>query len=225
MDGMATDADRVIFFDLDGCILDSTEPILRCLNEALVELGLVPIPRDDLDRHVGPPLQLTLATLLAERSAPLELVDPLVEAYRRRYKSVSIDLAATYPGIDDLIGTLARTERLGVCTSKPTRWAVPILEHLDLARHFELIAGPGLTEAEAKVDTLARALVELSPPDDPASVMIGDRHHDVDAAQHHGLVPIGVTWGFGTRDELIGAGALAVIDAPDELFTVLAALA
>jgi hypothetical protein len=67
MDGMAER--RVVLFDLDGCILDSTEPILRCHNAALAEFGLPPIARDDLARHVGPPLQVTLAELLAERSA------------------------------------------------------------------------------------------------------------------------------------------------------------
>ncbi|MFP3906055.1 MAG: HAD family hydrolase [Acidimicrobiales bacterium] len=208
---------RVVVFDLDGCILDSTEPILWCLNEALGEFGLDPLPRDQLARHVGPPLQHTVATILDERGAPLDLVDPLVAAYRDRYRTVSIELAATYPGMAELVTSLAESERLGVCTSKPARWAVPILEHLGLADAFELIAGPGLTEAEPKIETLGRAIEALSPLDRAASVMVGDRHHDVEAARHHGLVPVGVTWGFGSRSELEEAGARVVVDAPIEL--------
>jgi phosphoglycolate phosphatase len=212
---------RVVFFDLDGCILDSTEPILRCLNEALIEFELVPIDRESLSRHVGPPLQHTITELLAERGASPGLVEPLVGAFRERYRTLSIKLAVTYPGVASLIVRLAQTERVAVCTSKQTRWAIPILEHLGLAEQFELIAGPGLTETEGKVATLGRALEQLSPLDAGASVMIGDRRHDVEAATHHGLVSIGVTWGFGTRDELVTAGAGAVVDDTDELLAVL----
>jgi phosphoglycolate phosphatase len=212
---------RVVFFDLDGCILDSTEPILRCLNEALIEFELEPIDREGLSRHVGPPLQHSIAELLAEQGASPGLVEPLVAAYRERYRTVSIKLAVTYPGVASLIVRLAHTERVSVCTSKPTRWAIPILEHLGLAEEFELIAGPGLTEAEDKVATLGRALDQLSPLDAGASVMIGDRRHDVEAAAHHGLASIGVTWGFGTRDELVTAGAAIVVDTTDELLAVL----
>ena len=215
---------RVVAFDLDGCILDSTEPIFQCLNGALAELDLAPLSIDDLAPRVGPPLQLMLAELLAEREADPSLVEPLVSAYRERYRTESLRLAVTYPGIDDLLAALASGERLAVCTSKPSRWAVPILEHLGLAGLFEHIAGPGLTEAESKSDTLARLLADLEPLDARRSVMIGDRHHDIDAARHHGLVPVGVTWGFGTRDELESAGAVAVVDRPDEVPGVLAGL-
>jgi phosphoglycolate phosphatase len=213
-----------VAFDLDGCILDSTEPISQCLNAALTQFGLAPLTVEDLAPRVGPPLQLMLSGLLAERGADPDLVEPLVSAYRERYRDQSLRLALTYPGIVDLLGSLVGDERLAVCTSKPSRWAVPILEHLGLAGHFEHIAGPGLTEAEPKADTLARLLEELAPVEVARSVMVGDRHHDVDAARHHGLVPIGVTWGFGTRDELESAGAAAVIDHPDELPGVLADL-
>jgi phosphoglycolate phosphatase len=218
---MVRAAGRVIAFDLDGCILDSTEPISQCLNAALVDHGLEPVPLDDLARHVGPPLQLTIAGLLEERGADARLVDQLVSAYRERYRTESLRLATVYPGIVELLEQLAGGERLAICTSKPTRWAVPILEHLGLAHHFERIAGPGLTEAEAKTTTLARVLDELAPLDRADTVMIGDRHHDVEAALHHGLVPVGVTWGFGTREELESAGAVAVIDHPGELHEVL----
>lgn len=223
-DGRMDRADRVILFDLDGCLLDSTEPIGRCLDAALVDHDLDPIAPGDLAHRVGPPLQTMLATLLAERDAPLDLVDPLVESYRDRYRTVSIELARAYDGIPEALQALAGDERLGVCTSKPARWAVPILEHLGLAPLFAEIAGPGLTEAEPKSVTMAGVLDRLGPVDPAASVMIGDRHHDVDAARHHGLRSIGVTWGFGDRAELLDAGADAVVDHPSELIATIGAL-
>jgi len=150
-------------------------------------------------------------------------IDNVIEGYRSRYSTESVRLAASYAGVPELVAALAATERLAVCTSKPRRFAVPILEQLGMARHFAHIEGPGLTEVEPKTVTMER-LRRVLPLDPSASVMVGDRHHDVEAALAHGLLPVGVTWGFGSRDELEAAGAVSVIDRPDELHEVLAGL-
>ena len=47
--------------------------------------------------------------------------------------------------------------------------------------------------------------------------MIGDRSHDVLGARANQVAALGVTWGYGTRDELTQAGALALCDKPAEL--------
>ena len=71
------------------------------------------------------------------------------------------------------------------------------------------------------------ALGELgigSNADDLARVtMIGDRDHDVEGARDNGIDCIGVTWGFGSADELNGAGAVALVDSPAEVVGAVAA--
>lgn len=209
---------RVVLFDLDGCIVDSTEPIRRCLDAAFADHGLPPIPPDGLGRHVGPPLHQTLRELLDEQGRDPSLVDGIVEGYRSRYAEVSVELAVAYPGVADLIADLAGAdERVGVVTSKPERFAVPIVKALGLDEHLDLVVGPGLTEAETKDVTLARALDLIGPCDRSGSVMIGDRRHDIEAARHHGLASVGVLWGFGDRVELETAGATAIVASAGEL--------
>lgn len=212
----------MILFDLDGCIVDSTEPIRRCLDAAFAEHGLPPLTPEGLRRHIGPPLQVSLLEIIAEHDLDPGLLDGLVAAYRSRYAPMSVELAVAYPGVAELIGALvAAGERVGVVTSKPQRFAVPILEALGLLARLEVVVGPDLTEAEPKTDTLARALALLGPVDRTASVMIGDRHHDIEAAHAHGLAGIGVLWGFGTREELSDAGATAIVASAEELARVL----
>jgi phosphoglycolate phosphatase len=219
----AADA-RVLFFDVDGCLVDSTVPIHVCLDAALSDFGLPPIPADQLDRHIGPPLQVTLTTLLTEMDEDPALLPLLMAAYRERYAHMSIDEARSYPGVPELIEALDEAgERLGVVTSKPRRFAVPILDALDLSQHFEVMFGPEETEAEPKTATLRRALAAVAPCDVASSLMIGDRHHDIDAAHNHGMSGIGVTWGFGSRTELETADAVAVVDSPAQLAAFLAA--
>ena len=47
--------------------------------------------------------------------------------------------------------------------------------------------------------------------------MVGDREHDVRGAIHNGVAPVGVLWGYGTRDELAQAGAQAFLSRPSDL--------
>jgi phosphoglycolate phosphatase len=52
--------------------------------------------------------------------------------------------------------------------------------------------------------------------------MIGDRHHDIDAATEVGTKGLGVLWGFGSRAELTAAGSHAIAESPADLLTLLA---
>lgn len=211
-------ARRVVLFDLDGCIVDSTEPIQVCLDAAFADHDLPPLTPEGLRRHVGPPLQVSLAAVVAEHGRDPGLVDELVLSYRSRYAAMSVERAVAYPGVAELVRDLATGgERVGVVTSKPQRFAEPILDALGLIDHLEVVVGPDLTEAEPKTETLRRALAELGEVDRAGSVMIGDRHHDVEAARAHGLTPIGVLWGFGSPEELVAAGASAVVATADAL--------
>jgi phosphoglycolate phosphatase len=47
--------------------------------------------------------------------------------------------------------------------------------------------------------------------------MVGDREHDVHGATENGIPAIGITWGYGDRPELDGAGAKVTLDTPDEV--------
>ncbi len=211
----------VCLFDVDGTLVDSREPILRALNTALVGAGLDPVVDADLGRHVGPPLQLTLERLLAGRGEDVRLVGALVEAYRAEYRSISVGLAASYPGVQGMVDDLEGRLRLGVVTSKPAVYAVPILSALGLASMMEVIEGPDLSEIEAKPITLARALDRLGVDgafDD--ITMVGDRREDIEAGHARGVRTVGVTWGFGTREELVDAGADHVVDHPEEVVPI-----
>jgi phosphoglycolate phosphatase len=214
----------ICLFDLDGTLLDSREPILTGMNRALTALGLEPVSGEELWPHIGPPLRVLLEALLTERGDDPAQVEPLVEVYRAEYRTLSIELARTYPGIPQLLDALAGRARLGVVTSKPQIFALPILETLGLAGRMEVIEGADPTDSEPKPVTLARALDRLGVDSGFDGVtMIGDRRHDVEAGRVFGLRTVGVTWGFGSRDELIEAGADTIVDDPSEIALVVTA--
>jgi phosphoglycolate phosphatase len=213
----------VVLLDVDGTLVDSAEPILTALNDALVDNALPPITADELSKVVGPPIHQALQSLMRAWGESTDLVPKLVSDFRRVYQPLSLERAATYPGVAELLADMSRVARLGVVTSKAAAYARPILERLDFADYFEVIEGPRVgTEAEPKATTLRRGLAAMEvESSDGQILMVGDRRHDVEAGRACDVQTVGVTWGFGSRDELESAGAHAVVDRPDQLLRLI----
>jgi phosphoglycolate phosphatase len=207
---------RHVIFDLDGTLVDSRPGIVAGLRHALRQLGH-DLPADAaLDWAIGPPLAEVLARLLAPLGDPR--AEEAVEQYRRWYRTVGLFDARVYPGIPELLDRLSGAGKvLFVGTSKRTEFARAVLEHFGLARHFRAIQG---AEAHGRFDRKADLLAHLLHGhglDPAATVVVGDREHDVEAALANGLQVVAVTYGYGSRDELREAGASLLCDSTARL--------
>jgi len=213
MDLTGTDA---ALFDLDGVLVDSRVAFVRSVNAALGEHGLPERAADEIHPFLGPPLHRTFASLGAEAGQ----VDALVVSYRARYRAKMAQESAVFAGIPEALERLAATMPLVVATSKPRALAEPLLEQLGLRERFQAVYGPALqARDEAKSLTIARALEEL--PHARRPVMVGDRKFDVLGARAHELPCVGVLWGIGSEQELLEAGAVALVREPAELVALL----
>src|SRR4029077_20036119 len=204
-----------IYFDLDGTLTDPKPGITRSIQYALGKLDHPTIPtEDELTWCIGPPLHASFATLLGpETSADLAL-----SYYRERFSDVGLYENGVYAGIRAVVTALGQSgRRMFVATSKPHVFADRIIDHFELRPHFERVFGSELDGTRVhKSDLLAYALRETSV--DPArAVMIGDRSHDIVGAKNNGIKGIGVLYGYGSKDELIGAGALHVCATPEAI--------
>ena len=205
-----------VLFDLDGTIVDSAPGITATLAYTFERLGL-PIPTPaELLRWVGPPILDSfrdLAGFDAEQS------QRALEIYREKYLAVGVYDASLYPGVGAVLHAIhAAGIPLSLATSKPETPARAVLEHFGLIEPFDELTGASDDEVRsAKKDVVEEALrrLEAGGADLTHTVLIGDRHHDVDGAAHHGVPTIFVTWGYGSPAE--AAGAIAVVDTPQQL--------
>jgi phosphoglycolate phosphatase len=201
-----------IYFDLDGTLTDPKPGITRSIQYALQKLEHPTIPtEDELTWCIGPPLRASFVRLLGgEHSA-----DHAVSFYRERFSDVGLYENSLYDGIGDVLKTLcASGQRLFVATSKPHVFAERIIDHFGLRNHFERVFGSELDGTRVdKSHLLEYALKEASV--DPAkTLMIGDRSHDMVGAKNNRMKGIGVLYGYGSRDELLEAGAHHVCATP-----------
>jgi phosphoglycolate phosphatase len=122
-----------------------------------------------------------------------------------------------HPGMPGVLSQLrADGDTLVVATSKPTFYAVRILERIGPLPAFSHIYGATLdgavsTEEQAVATALAGHPAGVRP------VLIGDRGLDVLGARAHGLPCIGAAWGRSGSDERYAAGAAVVVAAPAEI--------
>jgi phosphoglycolate phosphatase len=200
-----------LFFDLDGTLTDPKPGITGSIQYALRKLGR-PVPsQDELTWCIGPPLRASFATLLGGES----LADRAVELYRERFADVGLFENNVYPDIESVLATLSQSRlRMFVATSKPHVFARRIIDHFGLDSYFEHVFGSELDGTHVhKNDLLAHALRQTAV-DPSRALMIGDRSHDVAGAKANGMDAIGVTYGYGSREELIAAGARHLCASP-----------
>lgn len=204
---------ETIYFDLDGTLTDSGPGIMNAVAYALKALGWRVPEREALRRYVGPPLVDSFQRYEGMR---LDAARQAVEQYRVYYNVTGKFENTPYPGIRALLARLReKGRRLIVATSKPEALSVEILEHFDLARYFDFIAGSTLDETRmTKAQVLRYAMARGGNEN---AVMVGDRCYDVEGARENGLSCVGVAYGYGGRAELEAAGAISVAETVPEL--------
>lgn len=201
-----------LVFDLDGTLTDPALGVVRCMNYALTSFDYSPLPDHQISRHIGPPLEDTLA-LLSGSDDPAHIT-ALAAAYRERYGEFGFKENSVYDGIVEMLQTLqCRGRRMIVCTSKLQINAIKVLNEFQLLDYFELVNGA--LEPGPKSSQLAR-LLEQGIIDQDA-LMIGDRHVDLRAASANGLKAAGVLWGYGSEKELQDESPAMLFRTPREL--------
>jgi phosphoglycolate phosphatase len=205
-----------LLFDLDGTLTDPRAGIVRCIQHALQRLARPCPPEAALAACIGPPLRGTFGRLLA--TSDRELIERAMALYRERFAVVGLYENEVYAGIAAVLGDLGRGgRRMFVATSKPAVFAGRIVRHFALDHHFAGVYGPDLDgRFDDKSDLIAH-LLTTERLDAAGVVMVGDRYADIVAARANGVRAIGGLWGYGSREELLEAGADAVCVAPGEL--------
>ncbi|RYG22895.1 HAD family hydrolase [bacterium] len=207
---------NAVLFDLDGTLTDPKPGICGCIAHALQVLGYDAPHHNDLEWCIGPPLAGSFARLLSTDDAAA--VSRAMVLYRERFSAVGLFENQVYDGIPDCLARLRQAGiKLYVATSKPHVLAQRILDRFELAPYFEAVYGSELDGTRVdKGEVIDHALSSGGLHGEPV-LMVGDREHDVIGAHKCGLPCIGVTYGYGSAQELTSAGASSLIDSPTAL--------
>ncbi len=217
---MSAGGAQTLLFDLDGTLTDPFVGITTCIRHALTEMGQEAPPAEDLRWCIGPPLWTSFRRLL--QTDDEDAVNRAVRFYRERFSVKGKFENVLIDGIPELLSGLhADGYAMAVATSKLESYAGDIVEHFGLMRYFDTVYG---SEPEGrfsdKPDLLAR-IVGDRKIDPAATMMIGDRRHDVEGAHANHVRCVGVLWGYGGREELEGAEVDFIAQDPADLGAVI----
>ena len=204
---------RIIFFDLDGTLTDAGPGIKACINYALNKMNFKKLGIDS-DWVVGPSLWGTFKKL----GIPEENLNEAVNLYRERYNVKGYLENSVYLGIPGQLAMLLEMGYvLSLATSKPTVSASAILEYFDLTRYFSYEFGSNLDGSLSDKSILLKHALVVTGFEPNNALMIGDRQYDIIGAKSNLIKSVGVSYGYGSTNELREAGADLLVEKPAEL--------
>ncbi len=207
-----------ILFDLDGTLTDSGPGIMNGFEYALGKMGIEIPDRSSLRKFVGPPLGDSFEKTLG--FSPEDAAKGIA-FYREYYADKGVYENDVYPGVFELLDKLkASGKKMIVATTKAELMANVVMDHFGLRKYFDLMVASNNTDRKNKIDVLSFA-IENGGVDIEKAVMIGDRFYDVTGASHFGIDSVGVLYGYGSRQELVDAGATYIAETVEYLSEIL----
>ncbi|MDR1021739.1 MAG: HAD hydrolase-like protein [Prevotellaceae bacterium] len=204
---------KLVVFDLDGTLLDTTDGIAASVSHAISSLNLPALSREALLSFIGPPIADSFARHFGLSGA---LLQKAVETYRNDYGSNRLFEAVPYPGIYDAFEYLrSGGVKTAVATYKREDCAVRLLQHYGFDRYTDLMFGADKDGNLKKKDIIMKC-IDNSNLVAPKTLVVGDTLHDAKGAGSLGLDFFAVTYGFGFKagDGLSGANAVGVAESP-----------
>ncbi|MCI6099325.1 MAG: HAD family hydrolase [Selenomonas sp.] len=211
---------RAAIFDLDGTLVNSLDDLADSANAMLSSYGFPTHPVDPYRYFVG-----NGSRKLIERCLPKEqgsdpaFVDEALARYKEIYAQHTQDKTRPYDGIQDMLDELQRRHiPLGICTNKHQSAAEDIVNAMFPAGTFQSIMGdqPSLPRKPDPKKVLM--IAEKFGVGPSAVAYFGDTSVDMDTAKNAGFFPVGVLWGFRSKEELVEHGAKVLLEKPMELF-------
>lgn len=200
-------------FDLDGTVVNPGTAIPRCINFALKKQGIKPVPIERLKRYIGFSLEQIFADITKRKDK--RFIKTCVDCYRERFHKEGIAEHRLYPGIVGLLEAASKGGNLVVASIKPQVSCDMVLDHLGIKPFFTSIYGSELGgKLGNKLDIIKHVMKKEGVKQ---GVVIGDRGIDIEAAKKCSCTSIGVSYGYGTKEELVAAGADKIAETVGEL--------
>ncbi len=207
---------KLIIFDLDGTLIDSSIDIANAINYAIEPYGARPITVKETISLVGEGITRLIEKLIERESINADR-NALTERFLEHYSAHLIDNTTIYPGVRETLQKL-KDYKKAVISNKREALSTKILNDLGLLKYLDLVVGSDTTpERKPSPIPILHVLSRLNiKPEE--TVIVGDSNFDIEAGKAAGIKTIAVTYGYRPLDLLKGADF--IIDRMDELIDI-----
>lgn len=204
---------KLLIFDLDGTLVDSSVDITNAINHAIEPAGIAPLTTKKVISMVGYGI-----TQLVEGIVPPEFSEEVLKRFLQHYSGHIIDNTRPYPGVTETLSKLGNYKK-SVISNKKEALSKEVMDRLGLSGFFDFILGSdSTTERKPSPEPIYKALKQAGVTKNEA-IIIGDSDIDIKAGKAAGIKTLAVTYGFRKKEDLTGADH--IIDSFEELISVL----
>jgi phosphoglycolate phosphatase len=185
---------RLIAFDLDGTIVDSSRDLADSVNDVLAGYGAAPLSHAAITRMVGDGARVLVGRALAAAGLPdrPDAITRFLDVYDTRL----LNHTRLYDGMADVVRAARAHARVALITNKPGHLSERLLAGLGIDDLFDdVVAGDG--PFPRKPDPAAlMALIARAGATPSRALLIGDSRIDYETARRASARCCLVEYGF-----------------------------
>ncbi|RXK00950.1 HAD family hydrolase [Arcobacter sp. CECT 8986] len=188
---------RLIMFDMDGTLVNSSFAITNTINYVRENIGLNKLESKFILENLNNP---TINSAEFFYGTP-DFTDEQVVLFEEYYNKHCISDLELYDGIEKLIDDLKSDFTLAVATNSNSTYARKMLEHVGIANYFPTILGYDSVINPKPHPEMVEKILSMHNVLNTNAQMIGDSHKDILAAKKAGVDSVLVNWGFSDHKE------------------------
>ena len=193
--------ENIILFDLDGTLIDSTDAIVSTFMHSFKEMNYnFEGNEEDIKSLIGYPLDIMYQDLGIEKN----LVWDFVASYKNRYRQISTKQTLLLDNAFEAVQLASKIARVSVVTTKTRLYTIPLLDHFQIGKYFEIVTGrENVENPKPHPEPILVTLDQMNYDENIHKAwMIGDTKLDLIAAEAANIDSIAVLCGYGKEEEL-----------------------
>lgn len=212
---------KLIIYDLDGTLIDSSKDISNSLNWALKELGFSEVSELLIRSHVGSGILPLIQNVLKEASPDHQIpqdgiLERAISLYRSYYSDHLLDETKLYPGVKTVLDFF-KEKKQAVITNKSIEFPRRILKGLGIDHYFFEVIGEDQKLPKKPAPDSVLKLLRFTKTNRNEAILIGDSMIDIQTAKNAKIKVIAVTYGFDSKAQIEACQPDWMINQLDEL--------
>ena len=210
---------KACIFDLDGTLTNTLESMTYSVNQTLKEMGLSQITKDQCRLFVGNGARVLMEKSLKASGDPeSSRIEEAMEIYGRIFDENCTYHVTPYDGIVRMLENLKKRKiKLAVLSNKPDQQTRKVVHEIFGDTLFEHAQGQKEGIRRKPEPDGVYAIMNCMNVKREECLYIGDSEVDIATGKNAGIKTVGVLWGFRDRTTLETAGAVNLIEKPEEL--------